>query len=92
MTTYLRRRSCASKRTDSSGLHNKSAWRLDGHLPLTTDEVIDHHVDKFYRIYDIAPPPTARQWLGLVFTVGSWLATGHKRLRPRRGLEETELR
>jgi hypothetical protein len=32
------------------------AW-LDGHLPLTTDEVIDQLVDKFYRISDIAPPP-----------------------------------
>jgi hypothetical protein len=67
------------------------AW-LDGHLPLTTDEVIDHLVDMFYRISDIAPHPTARQWPGLVFTVGSWLAAGHKRLRPRRGLEEPELR
>jgi hypothetical protein len=36
---------------------NKSAWRLDGHHPLTTDEVIDHLVDMFYRISDIAPPP-----------------------------------
>jgi hypothetical protein len=32
------------------------AW-LDGHLPLTIDEVIDHLVDMFYRISDIAPPP-----------------------------------
>jgi AcrR family transcriptional regulator len=33
------------------------AW-LDGHLPLTIDEVIDQLVDVFYRISDIAPPPT----------------------------------
>ena len=32
------------------------AW-LDGHLPLTIDEVIDQLVDMFYRISDIAPPP-----------------------------------
>src|SRR5271156_3538019 len=31
------------------------AW-LDGHLPLTIDEVIDELVDMFYRISGIAPP------------------------------------
>jgi AcrR family transcriptional regulator len=31
------------------------AW-LDGHLPLTIDEVIDQLVDMFYRISGIAPP------------------------------------
>ena len=31
------------------------AW-LDGHLPLTIDEVIDQLVDLFYRISGIAPP------------------------------------
>jgi AcrR family transcriptional regulator len=31
------------------------AW-LDGHLPLTIDEVIDELVDIFYRISGIAPP------------------------------------
>src|ERR1700691_3805010 len=31
------------------------AW-LDGHLPLSIDEVIDQLVDMFYRISDIAPP------------------------------------
>src|SRR5271155_4973033 len=31
------------------------AW-LDGHLPLTIDEVIDQLVDIFYRISGIAPP------------------------------------
>jgi AcrR family transcriptional regulator len=33
------------------------AW-LDGHLPLTIDEVIDQLVDIFYRISDIAPRST----------------------------------
>jgi AcrR family transcriptional regulator len=33
------------------------AW-LDGHHPLTIDEVIDHLVDMFYRISEIAPRPT----------------------------------
>ena len=32
------------------------AW-LDGHLPLTIDEVVDQLVDMFYRISDIAKPP-----------------------------------
>jgi hypothetical protein len=31
------------------------AW-LDGHLPLTIDEVIDQLVDMFYRMSGIAPP------------------------------------
>jgi len=31
------------------------AW-LDGHLPLTIDEVIDQLVDMFHRISGIAPP------------------------------------
>ena len=31
------------------------AW-LDGHLPLTIDEIIDQLVDMFYRISGIAPP------------------------------------
>src|ERR1700739_3103358 len=31
------------------------SW-LDGHFPLTIDEVIDHLVDMFYRISGIAPP------------------------------------
>jgi hypothetical protein len=30
------------------------AW-LDGHLPLTIDEVIDQLVDMFYRMSGIAP-------------------------------------
>src|ERR1700733_2862370 len=33
------------------------AW-LDGHLPLTIDEVIDQLVDMFYRISGIAPRPS----------------------------------
>jgi hypothetical protein len=32
------------------------AW-LDGHLPLTIDEVIDELVDMFYRMSGIAPRP-----------------------------------
>jgi hypothetical protein len=31
------------------------AW-LDGHLPLTIDEVVEQLVDLFYRISGIAPP------------------------------------
>jgi hypothetical protein len=31
------------------------AW-LDGHLPLTIDEVVEQLVDMFYRISGIAPP------------------------------------
>jgi hypothetical protein len=66
------------------------AW-LDGHLPLTIDEVIDQLVDMFTE-FPISPRPHRKTMARTSFTVGSWLATGHKRLRPRRGLEEPELR
>jgi AcrR family transcriptional regulator len=36
------------------------AW-LDGHLPLSMDQVIDQLVDMFHRISGIAPPPTSRR-------------------------------